>query len=377
MKTWVIVGLVVVGGYLLYDLLFAPGGADEEQPPPRIELPSAPAAPSAVPKTTSHPEPALSLRLEADGAGRLEPPAAAGGGAEGPAWKLLREREEALRAGQEGNAGALAERILKEHPGSDPARWIGFERGREALREYRRLGRNEHGVQEAAKARRLLTPALFLADADPAERERLRGTLEELAEVVLLNNRHVEGVDRTYTPKSGDLLQRLCRKVFPQWGARVTPGFVCFVNGLPGPRHLRAGEPIKVPLGSARIVVAKGEFRLYFLFAGAYVASWPVGLGRDDSTPEAIFEVGTKIKNPDWYPRPGVKIPYGEPENILGTRWLGFKNTQVYRGFGIHGTPDPSSVGRQASSGCLRLLREDVERLYDWTPEGTPVEIRR
>ena len=58
-------------------------------------------------------------------------------------------------------------------------------------------------------------------------------------------------------------------------------------------------------------------------------------------------------------------------------RWIGFDNSAEYRGFGIHGTIDPTSVGQEESSGCVRMLQADVELLYDWIPEGTTVVIRR
>jgi lipoprotein-anchoring transpeptidase ErfK/SrfK len=54
---------------------------------------------------------------------------------------------------------------------------------------------------------------------------------------------------------------------------------------------------------------------------------------------------------------------------------MAFRDSAEYRGFGIHGTSDPSSIGQDASSGCVRMLREDVERLFDWTPRGTRVTI--
>ena len=83
------------------------------------------------------------------------------------------------------------------------------------------------------------------------------------------------------------------------------------------------------------------------------------------------------IKNPDWHPRAGVIIPYGDARNILGSRWMAFRDTPDYQGFGIHGTTEPSSIGKEASSGCVRMLRDDVERLFEWTPRGTTVVITR
>ena len=92
---------------------------------------------------------------------------------------------------------------------------------------------------------------------------------------------------------------------------------------------------------------------------------------------EAAFEIVNRSREPDWWPAAGVKIPFGHPDNILGSRWLGFKNTPELSGFGIHGTSDPSSIGRNLSSGCIRMHEEDIERLFEWTPLETKVLIRR
>ena len=93
-------------------------------------------------------------------------------------------------------------------------------------------------------------------------------------------------------------------------------------------------------------------------------------------TPEGKFVVGDRLKNPDWY-RNGRKIPFGHPDNRLGTRWLGFKRTARASGYGIHGTDDPSSIGKEVSEGCVRLENADVEELFEWVGVGTEVEIVR
>jgi lipoprotein-anchoring transpeptidase ErfK/SrfK len=168
----------------------------------------------------------------------------------------------------------------------------------------------------------------------------------------------------------------LCFKVFPSWGTRVSPGFLVDLNRLGSPTGLRAGSAIRVPLGQPRIVIVRREFRLYYLFGGGYVEDFPVGLGRDGTTPEGEFVIEELIKNPDWH-HEGQVIPYGDPRNILGSRWMAFRDTPEHHGFGIHGTTDPSSIGKEASSGCVRMLKADVERLFEWTPRGTEVSILR
>ena len=63
----------------------------------------------------------------------------------------------------------------------------------------------------------------------------------------------------------------------------------------------------------------------------------------------------------------------------LGTRWMALKGTEsktfMYRGYGIHGTIERDSIGTQASNGCVRMLNEQVEELFDIVPSGTPVLI--
>ncbi|MHC4493883.1 MAG: L,D-transpeptidase, partial [Planctomycetota bacterium] len=294
------------------------------------------------------------------------------------AWRLDAQRREALEKGDTKQAAELSRRLLRDHAASDPARWVHYEEGRQQLHKYQRLGKTKEGFVAAREAWRRLTPVLFLRDAPPPEEQAdLRETLAKLANDLLLSPRHIEGVDRVYVPKRGESLSVLCKKVFPGWGARVDPGFLVSVNRLRSAKDLRAGDPIKVPLGEPEIVIRKREYRLYYLFNGCFVRDFAVGLGKEGSTPEAKFVIWEKIRNPAWNPRAGVVIPYGDPRNILGTRWMAFRDSAEHRGFGIHGTSDPSSIAQDASSGCVRMLREDVERLFDWTPRGTRVTILR
>ena len=94
------------------------------------------------------------------------------------------------------------------------------------------------------------------------------------------------------------------------------------------------------------------------------------------STPLGQFLVETRLENPDWYSeKHGKLIPHGDPENVLGSRWLGFDKKENARGLGIHGTGQPESIGRNMSSGCIRLLNEDAEQLFEIVSRGTTVEV--
>ena len=64
-------------------------------------------------------------------------------------------------------------------------------------------------------------------------------------------------------------------------------------------------------------------------------------------------------------------IPADSPDNILGSRWMGFD----LPGYGIHGTTEPESIGKSCTQGCVRMLNSEVEELYDIVPVGTEVTI--
>lgn len=92
-----------------------------------------------------------------------------------------------------------------------------------------------------------------------------------------------------------------------------------------------------------------------------------------DLTPEGLFTI--TVKAPDPYYRK-KNIPGGDPDNPLGSRWIGFdaENTDG-RTYGIHGTNNPASIGKKISQGCIRLQNEAVESLYEYIPLGTKILI--
>ena len=108
-----------------------------------------------------------------------------------------------------------------------------------------------------------------------------------------------------------------------------------------------------------------------------YVTSFPVGLGRDDSTPTGkwMIQPGNKIKDPTYYsPRGEGVIEANDPKNPLGKFWLGLQGTDGHAvgkmSYGIHGTIDPDSIGKQESMGCIRMRNEDVAQVFELLVEG-------
>jgi lipoprotein-anchoring transpeptidase ErfK/SrfK len=146
------------------------------------------------------------------------------------------------------------------------------------------------------------------------------------------------------------------------------------VNGIEDPRRLRPGMRLKVPVEELRLEVSKTLYRLEVYLGDVLVRTHAVGLGKNDSTPEGSFVIATRQTNPIWF-RDGERIPFGDPRNVLGTRWLGFENAPGLIGYGIHGTWEPDSIGKNESEGCVRMRNDEVEDLFELIPRGTPVTI--
>lgn len=90
-------------------------------------------------------------------------------------------------------------------------------------------------------------------------------------------------------------------------------------------------------------------------------------------TPEGLFTVTVKAVNPYYRKK---NIIGGDPNNPLGTRWIGFDaNDTDGRIYGIHGTNQPESIGKYVSNGCIRLQNQAIEALYDFIPLGTKILI--
>lgn len=99
-----------------------------------------------------------------------------------------------------------------------------------------------------------------------------------------------------------------------------------------------------------------------------------IGTGKTkELTPEGLFTITVKAKDP-YYRR--KDIPGGDPNNPLGSRWIGF-NAEGTDGriYGIHGTNQPASIGRYVSQGCIRTQNEVISSLYPLIPLGTKILV--
>ncbi|MGA2949081.1 MAG: L,D-transpeptidase [Candidatus Sulfotelmatobacter sp.] len=119
------------------------------------------------------------------------------------------------------------------------------------------------------------------------------------------------------------------------------------------------------------VLVSIADRRLAVLENGNVLAYFPVAVGAAVSpSPTGEFVIVSRVANPTYY-HEGLVMPAGRG-NPVGTRWMGLN----VKGYGIHGTNAPRSVGHATSHGCIRLRNRDVERLYAMLRVGDIVEIR-
>ncbi len=176
-----------------------------------------------------------------------------------------------------------------------------------------------------------------------------------------------------YTIRSGDSIKLLARR----FGS--TAELIIRSNRIPNPDRIQIGDRLRI-LDKPRfeIFVSKSANDLRVTLNDNFFKRYTVGTGLYGRTPVGTFVIKDKLENPPWWKPDSTMIPFGDPENILGTRWMTLAatgETPAARGYGIHGTWDNSSLGQQSSAGCVRMANSDVEELFMLIPENTPVTI--
>jgi lipoprotein-anchoring transpeptidase ErfK/SrfK len=122
---------------------------------------------------------------------------------------------------------------------------------------------------------------------------------------------------------------------------------------------------------SRRIVVSIPDRKLALLENDAVVKTYNVSVGAAVSpSPTGTFQIVNRIPKATYYHK-AVVIPASD-RSPIGTRWIGLNK----KGYGIHGTNEPRSIGRAASHGCIRLRNRDAEDFFDRVQVGDAVEIR-
>ncbi len=118
------------------------------------------------------------------------------------------------------------------------------------------------------------------------------------------------------------------------------------------------------------IVVSLEDRKLALVEDGKVKRVYTVAVGKPSTpSPVGTFTIERRVMNPT-YSHDGRTVPPG-PNNPVGSRWMGLS----IHGYGIHGTNVPSSIGKAASHGCIRMAKSDLEELYPMVAVGDTVEL--
>lgn len=166
-----------------------------------------------------------------------------------------------------------------------------------------------------------------------------------------------------YEIKPGDTLFKIAKEF------KTTTDLIMKSNNLSSDK-IMPGRKIKVWTAPFTIFVDKSENIMILKSDEEIVKTYIVATGANNSTPVGTFKIANKLASPTWF-KAGTVVPAGSPDNILGTRWMGFD----LKGYGIHGTTDPQNLGKQVTQGCIRMSNSEVEELYMIVPTGTEVII--
>ena len=261
----------------------------------------------------------------------------------------------ALAKEQTKEAEQIWDRILSNYKGSDyvdDAKW-----GKALLKSQ---------AEDAVAARTDLS-AILEEHPDTNRRPEIEDLLGKI-NLELLNSSEVHEGDEIYQLQKGDKLTTIGKKF------NVSPDLIGRVNHIRDERMLTVNRRIKIPKTNFSILVDKSSNTMVLLNDGKFFKRYRVRTGSNDwLTPTGAFRIRTKVKDPNWTdPKTGQHYAANDPGNELGTRWMAFDvNAQL----GIHGTIHPETIGQYASNGCVGLVKEDAEEVFDLVPIGTEVKI--
>ncbi|MCF6284888.1 MAG: L,D-transpeptidase family protein, partial [Candidatus Hydrogenedentes bacterium] len=175
-----------------------------------------------------------------------------------------------------------------------------------------------------------------------------------------------------YTIESGDNLIAIGVKL------NTTQGLLIRANGIADPSKLHLGQRLKYTPKDFRILIERSTCRIFLMDSQGPFKRYYTGLGMPGhETTLGTYTVGSKQKDPTWFPANRPSVPPGDPANELGSRWIPMVPAEegLPSDLGIHGTVAPESIGLYMSHGCPRMLNGEVEELYDLVVRSTPVEV--
>lgn len=217
---------------------------------------------------------------------------------------------------------------------------------------------------DAVRARELINRALHSGlMGDPAA--RAREALADLGERLVFSRIAApnDPLVESYTVAAGNSLGRLSRRF------KVSEDFLAELNGITDKRFIREGARLKMVHGPFHASISKSNHLMHIYLQDVYVKTMRVALGADGRTPVGKWRVANHQVNPGWTdPRTGKRWHPDDPANPIGDFWIGLEGVEGPAvgqvGYGIHGTNEPDTIGKDVSLGCVRLGEQDIAFAY-------------
>ena len=230
--------------------------------------------------------------------------------------------------------------------------------GGNAFLEKAKLAENKGQMIEA---KQLYEKAMMNID-DVSELKNVQNKIEQLNLETIFSSR-MDDCSINYVVKPNDVLINISKKF------KTTVNLIKRANNL-NSDIIKPGQGLKINNCEFSVVVDKSQNLLFLKRAGDVIKTYIVSTGKNNCTPIGNFKIINKLENPTWY-KTGEIIEPNDPDNLLGTRWMGFD----LESYGIHGTNKPEELGLQITLGCVRMRNGDVEEVFDIVPTGTEVLI--
>jgi len=155
-----------------------------------------------------------------------------------------------------------------------------------------------------------------------------------------------------------------------KWATAVSVAVVLGSQAIAQDAAKVESTPAQTAQVKRTIVVSLEDRKLALVEDGQVVKVYTVSVGKPSTpSPVGTFTIQRRVKNPV-YQHEGKAIQPG-PANPVGSRWMGLS----VKGYGIHGTNEPKSIGKAASHGCIRMARKDLEEMYEMVHVGDSVEL--
>lgn len=153
-----------------------------------------------------------------------------------------------------------------------------------------------------------------------------------------------------------------------KWAVAASAAAVLGVQAMG--QQAAAVQTNPVPVAKRVIVVSLEDRKMALVEDGQVKKVYTVAVGKPTTpSPSGTFTIARRVKNPT-YSHNGKTVLPG-PGNPVGTRWMGL----TVKGYGIHGTNEPKSIGKAASHGCIRMAKKDLEEMYELVNVGDTVEL--